>query len=333
MLIGIDVGFGYTKAVAGNGRQISFPSVIAPRRGTGELGRLLGGEGPKHALDIEEQHGAGPQYLWVGEAAVSADGTRTWDDEAARRGDYDRLVLAALALLGAEGSVAIVVGVPLAMYANRDGRRALRDRLERLEAWVGVDGETARLIRVVTCRVYPQGVGAYISALNSAGGDGLANQPVGLIDVGYRTTDYLLLEPVGGVPVPNEDRSGSLDRGIGAAYDQVRASLGAMASLARVESALLNGGLLTYQGTQRDLRPAFEAAARELAEAVSSHLERAWATQLPYLGGILLAGGGGQALAGYLPTIGRTTTQVVQEPAFANARGYLLLAQGAGTRG
>lgn len=327
MHMGIDVGYGFVKGVSGSGGRCCFPSVVTAARTGGDIIAALGGRAPRHRVELERVSG-GPESWWVGQAAVAAGGKRSWEMAASQRRGYDVLVLAALALLGASGPVAVGVGLPLALYAQKQERRTLRRRLEGLGAWVSVDAEPARYIEVAAAEVLPQSAGAYYAALLAPGGDRLARAPVGVIDVGYRTTDYLLLEPQedGGV-APDETRSGSVDLGIGQVYDAVRsdltADLGMLVPDEVVERALNQGGLLYVHGQEKNIGERFTAATRDLAERVEAEVRRVWAQRLDFVAAALLAGGGGAALAEHLTL---PAVSVVSEPLHANAIGFARMA-------
>ncbi|MGE5590177.1 MAG: hypothetical protein ACM3ZA_06115, partial [Bacillota bacterium] len=194
-----------------------------------------------------------------------------------------------------------------------------------------LNGEEARYVQIGQVRVLPQGLGAYAAYAVSTPSDLAAGRPVGVVDVGYRTTDYLLLQPGTRGAVPDEARSGSIDAGIGQAYESVRAALqretGLMIPAGVVEQALAGNGSLPIRGQEYPLHALFSEAARGVAGRITAELRRAWADRLDFLRAILLAGGGGAALAPYLAL---PAGRVVPDAVFANAQGFLVLAQQVG---
>ena len=68
-VLSVDVGYGYTKAVAASGRRAIFPSVVAPDSGDVlGLGGVFGGQAPGHRVRVRLVAGEARSYL-VGEAA------------------------------------------------------------------------------------------------------------------------------------------------------------------------------------------------------------------------------------------------------------------------
>lgn len=325
---GIDVGYGFVKAAAPDGRRCIFPSAACRAVGSGDLASVLGGQGLRHRVAVQRLP-AGTQEEWlVGDAALAAGASRTWDSEASQRDGYDVLTMASVSILGAEGAVILSLGLPLGLWLKRQERQALRDRLSGLAARVSVDGGPTRSILVTKVKVFPQSVGAYVAALHRPGGERLAGKAVGVVDVGFKTCDYLLLVPgPDGVAVPDEARCGSVDAGIGQATEAVRQYLagqvGTLPPEGVVEAALRGGGLLPVRGRDLDLRPIYQEALADLAARVEAEIRRVWTAQLDYLAAVLLAGGGGAALAPYLRL---PCVQVVPEAIHANALGFALLA-------
>lgn len=330
MRAAVDVGYGYTKAVGEAGGRAVFPSALAPARGAGDLGALMGGGTPRHRVTIEAPVGSSVAGdWWVGEEALRLGASRTWDSAASEREGYGVLVLAGLRIAGAEGPVGLAAGLPLAVWLDRRERRALRDRLEGLGGRVSVNHGPAAHVQIASVRVFPQALGAYLAALRAPGADRLAGRPAGVIDVGYRTTDFLLLEPrEEGVAVPDEARSGSIDLGIGQAYEAVRQAVereaGTLVPPGMVDHFLAQGGRMYFRGQERDLRPLFEDACRRLASDIAAHVRRAWAGRLDFLAAVVVAGGGGAVLA---PHLGFPAQQAAAEPLYANAAGFLAMAQ------
>ncbi len=335
MIVAVDTGYGYVKALAQDGRRACFPSVVFPDAGTGELVQAVGGSGPGHRVTLLPAQGE-PQRLLVGDAAILAGGVRSWDSTAAARRDYARLVLAAVAILGVPGSgpepepVDLAVGLPLASYLQREERRALRQEMLGLRARFHVAGKEPGAMEVRSVRVFAQAVGAYVLA--AAAEPAAVAGTVGLVDVGFRTTDYLLVQQTQGGALPDEARSGSVDTGIGLAYEGVARMIGGQAGVmvppGMVEGALASSGTLTARGRVYDVRSMFETEARAVADRIADQVRRAWGDRMDFLSAALLAGGGGAAtfphLRGFHPML-----RLMEDAFFANAQGFLTLARSA----
>ena len=315
MVVAVDVGYGFTKAVTREGRRTVFPSTVARPTGAG-LAEALGGTSDGHTLSIL----GGPQYR------VGSGGSRAWDSNAADRAGYDALVYAATLLVGAQGDVDLALGLPLAAWLRKDQRRALRDTFSGV-TWASVDGADAAKIAIRSVQVFPQGAGAFQAAV--AGDPALAERPVGLIDIGYRTTDYLLMGHVASGLAPEEAGCGSFDGGAGRIYQHARQTLtehsGVLIPEGAVEDALDHyNGRIYLRGTETDVRPLVAAAAQDLAAEISEQMRRLWSDRLDLLGAVLLAGGGGDLLTPYLSRL-HPLVRPAGDALFANAEGFLLM--------
>ncbi|MBX6351541.1 MAG: ParM/StbA family protein [Clostridia bacterium] len=331
MLVSVDVGYGYTKAVADTGRRAWFPSVVAQGPGFGRLASSIGVAGPGHEVTVRQADGTESRFL-VGEAALLSNGVRSWDLTSSGRRDYGRLVLSALGVLGVAqpetADVDLALGLPLFAFFQADERRRLQQQLAGQRAWIQVGRDGGGYVHIRDVKVYAQAVGAYVTA---AGDGASATQgPVGLIDVGYRTTDYLLLNltPVG--PVPDEARSGSADGGVGTAIEGVARSVseetGVLVPDSMVESALGASGALMVKGRRYDVRDMMTRELEGLGARLVDQIRRAWDDRLDFLDALFVAGGGGQAMFPQLKALHPSAT-LLDDPIFANARGFLSLAQ------
>lgn len=321
---GIDVGYGFTKIVTPTGRRASFPSVCKLSSGDG-LAEVFGPAAADHRLRLMTP-GSGFQEWLVGCSALAADAVRSWSSSGSGRTDYPVLVMAALAAVGATGSVRIAVGLPLSVYADKGERSALLASLNRLTGLVGLDGREPEEIEIAAVSVYPQAVGAYFALAATPQGIRLGSRDLGVVDVGYRTTDFLLMRSL----APDTELSGSIDLGIGdamaAAAQSLVASHGPSFALpdTAIEEALLGDGSIGIRGRVVDLRPAYRARVEQLGQEITERLRHVWAKRLDRLAAIVLSGGGGAAVQ---PFIGLPGAVLADDPVYANAKGFLWLAR------
>ncbi len=329
MVLAVDVGYGFTKAVSPAGLRVSWPTTLrrrpaAPQGLTGTLGAPAEG----HAVRLRWPDEPEAAHYQIGET-----GRRAWAAEAAGRAGYDVQVLAAARLLAGRGEVDLLLGLPLALWTQAGQRNALRQRLEGRAAAVGVDREGEAEVTLRSVRVLPQAAGAFQYALQRD--PALALKPVGLIDVGYRTTDYLVMRRVAAGLALDEAACGSADLGAGLVYERVRQGLteqaGVLVPEGAVEDALANyRGRLYLQGREVDAGAPVAAGLRALAAEVAEEVRRAWGDRLALLGAVLVGGGGGQALAPFLTDL-HPLTRLMPEPVWANALGFLAMAGAAPT--
>lgn len=322
MLVSVDLGYGFVKAVSERGRAI-FPSMLCP---ASESAFDLT-PGTKHLGHVVEFRGAGSltrDRLFVGELAAR-EGRAVQLVLARERFARDAsLVLAATGayLAGAEGRTELAFGLPLAYYKAQ--REEVRRAFEGISFSVRVDDGAERFIMLRTVHVFPQGVGALFSAA-ALPEEGL----VGLVDVGYFTTDYLLVELGPGGAVPLRGYMSSIEVGVATALklfaDAFRDQTGRPLTLSEAQG-LWARKEVTFAGRRLDLEPrkaeARLAAGRAIAEAVLA----AWAEKADFLDGVLLAGGG--ALE-FLPVLRERFRglEVLPDPVFANALGFYRMAE------
>lgn len=320
----MDTGFGFTKAVREDGRRVCFPSAVMARSGSGALSGVIGGGGAGYGVRLE-QYGETRRVL-VGEAALGLGAVRSWDTQAAARTDYEVLTLSALALLGVQGACSLAVGLPLGLYAVTGDRTALRDRLEGLEAKVTVEGREPVSVAVGRVTVLPQAAGAYYAALLVD--RSIGTRPCGVLDIGFRTSDALLMLPVGRSAQPDEMRSVSFDQGIGGTFEAVARAVseetGTMIPAGAVERAANGDGRLAVRGREVDVAERLAVVQRELAEGIAAQLRRLWGADLDLLGALVVAGGGGRALLSHLRGL-TPAVRLASEPLYANAEGFLAL--------
>ncbi|MGB9782608.1 MAG: hypothetical protein ACPLSY_04995 [Moorellaceae bacterium] len=331
--IAVDVGYGLTKAASSLGLKACFPSVAAPATPSDPLGGALGNRAG-HRVSLRGAEGP-PLERLVGEAALrslAAAATLSREKPAAL---HDLFVVAAAYLVGADSGrppagspPELCVGLPLAYYSSQ--RDALRKRLSGLAVYASVDGGPERRVSFSRVLVVPQGAGV---AFAEAGRlpDGL----VGVVDVGTYTTDYLLLEVEGGRPMPVAEACGSAEVGVHlvarAVASAFQAATGAPLPVWAERGALekaARGEPVKFGGRAVDLTPAYRAAVRDAATAVAQQVLAAWGNRAAFLEATLLAGGGAVLFRSELERA-LPCARVVDDPLFANCRGYLAALGGA----
>lgn len=296
--VAIDVGHGWTKGLSATGRRVLFPSLIAHVPAGPDLG-AFGGTKP---ITV-----SGRSYL-VGESARLNATSLFSHDKATDPLTLALAWVAAAKLLGTGyHTVSLGVGLPLSWYAAQ--KSAFADALRGT-----VDVDDCHLL-VETVSVFPQGVGALLSA--GALPDGL----VGLVDIGYRTVDYLVAQVRGGLPSPILDRSGTWQGGMHVAYHAMSQSLEKATSVRFEPHELVERASVTANGQRVTLEPYRAAAFEALAGDLSRHLASSWDGIAEKLDTLLLAGGGALALAPHLS--GLVAPTLLPDAQWANAAGYL----------
>jgi len=327
---GVDVGYGYCKAVAPGGRKVVFPSLVAPDEGRKSFG-LLGPASGKLNYQVKLTGSRIRGSFAVGEAAMRKDmAVRAWDlKEQVAHQNTLVLLFTACALLGASGDVDLGIGLPLEVFVS--ARDQVRPWVEGVSCQIAVNDRPPVPLVIRRVSVFPQAGGAYLHALLREDGQirdrSLLEVGVGVIDVGYRTTDLLMLARTSEGMVPDADRCTTIDQGISAIYEYVwkvlQERIGEPVDIAWVERAFLwNRGVLTFRGEPIDLEPDAEVAREALANQISARVKRLWGRAADLAGKMILTGGGGADL---YPWLKRSLPGLVlgEDPLFANALGYL----------
>lgn len=327
--ISVDLGYGYVKAVNEYGRKVIFPSVVAADPGGSALSDALGGQ-QDYTVKVRRD-GRETPYL-VGEAAVAAAwGSRAWEENQAIHENTGILLATAVALLEPAGPVCLAVGLPLMTYGSQ--RQSLIEFLRGFSADTQVGG--GRWFKIAfdpEIFVFPQGGGAlYHSALHLDGSlrdaSLLSASAVGVVDVGYRTTDYLVMRKGPRGLAVRPELSDSFDLGYSWVYQQIRQALrartGRSLDLQRIEESITrNDGLMTYKGEPIDLQPLEEDANTQLASMLVGRLKSVWGENLDLVNHLIVAGGGGAKIYPHFKRLCGFAT-LAPDPVFANATGYL----------
>lgn len=309
MKVSIDVGYSQVKAISETGKKILFPSVKTNDPTAGRFKTRIG-----HKVEIHSFRSK--RYELVGEAAIqSQSATSTLSREKSIE-MHDLFILTALYLCGASGINQIAVGLPLAFY--RFQKDELKSRLEGLNAQIQVNDGEKRHISVSIANVYPQGAGVLLS--DSL--DVVKNGQLGLIDIGYYITNYLMFELVDGLPYPIAELCGSVDLGIHlvakAIADFYQEKTGAIAPKFLLNDIIIDKPIM-FQGKRLGIMPIsiYERVAQQITQEVLT----VWGKQADLVNQTILAGGGSILLKQFLPF---TNTIIPADPVFANAEGFLL---------
>lgn len=340
MRISVDIGFGYTKAVSEAGKEITFPSVVGVKRASSVTAAFGGDANDDYVVTISDpsKPDEDAHSYYVGDAALTAGGQRTWEAEHAKNRNLDVLISTAMGLLNEKDDepVQLAVGLPMSVYAAQHAD--IQRKLTGLSLRVSVDGEKktgAKEIRVENVFVFPQGAGVYYAALHDIDGSvkdaNMLNKPIAVIDVGFRTTDFLFMT-MGkrGLTPRAEPFTGSLDIGMNTAQKEIQQMAkkplrGYEPDLKEVEKALTwkgMNGILTAKGSTVDLKPFKKQAYEALASDISSQLKQRWGDDVNTLAAIIVGGGGGDDLFGHFENAFEIA-QKIDKPEYANARGYL----------
>lgn len=300
-ILGIDIGFGFTKASNGKDSLI-FKSVLGEETDLQFREKLLmGGEAEDH-LQIEVD---GKSYF-LGELAERQSNVRFFTlDQGQFISSFAKvLALAAAArLVGGFIPVNLVTGLPIGHY--RQHKDELAKILQGEHRVVVTDGEGKRqekTVNVNKVRVVPQPFGSLFNLMLNDIGElrdkRLVKEKIGIIDVGFRTSDYTVSDKMR----YSERGSRTTDSGIARAFSVIAGKLreksGINIELYRLYEAVERGSI-KIRGKEYDLKGITEQVFGQLATAVANEVDRLWVDDWD-IDTMVVTGGGGAVLAKHL---------------------------------
>lgn len=321
LVISVDLGYGFTKTVSEKNK-IIFPSAVAAGS---ELDLGLSSKKTGHLVQFRSTGSTVRRHFFVGELAVK-EGRATQVTLAREKFAHEAsllLVFTAAYLAGGEGQVALAYGLPVAYYRHQ--KDAVRAAFQGKAAYVSVDGGPEKYISLSAVYVFPQGVGALFSAESLLPKEGL----VGLIDVGYYTTDYLLVELAEGEANPLSGYTSSVELGVSTALklfaEAFQGNTGKPLSLSDAQ-VLWGKKQVSFAGSKMNVEPMAEEARKSAGDSIIEAVRAAWSEKIDFVDQILLAGGGAVE---FFPVLsGRFfDVQLIPEAQFANAVGFYKMAQ------
>ncbi|MGB0212112.1 hypothetical protein [Algiphilus sp.] len=300
-VLGLDIGFGFTKVTDGRSHQI-FKSVV----GEAAEAAFTNTISPDGEPGAHRQIAIGDESYFVGETAEAGSRGRGFTlDQQQLLSRYARVLAAtAIAPLVPSGEpLRVVTGLPISfLRRHRDGLAALLQQRQQVTI-TRADGSTEdKQIHIEKVRVIPQPFGAlFHHMLNPQGKIGaqrFIKEKIGVIDIGFRTADYAISDRTR----YSERGSQSSDAGISLAYTAIANALteqaGVQVELYRLYEAVERGSI-KIKGKRYDLTKLTERAFRALATRISNEINRLWADDWD-LDAVVIAGGGGATLLPYL---------------------------------
>src|SRR5439155_11174765 len=317
---GVDIGYGFTKVAAPGRPPLVIPSIVGSneelsyRSDVGDRIRIV-------PLSLN-----GHSYL-VGEAArrFSRHRYRIFDSTWAESPYYLLLFVSALMRTekGAGEPAAVVTGLPVSHYTQ--------ERVKQVQSLLGqahsVRTSTGEvLFNVEKTKVIPQSFGSFFDLIlndeERLKDPDRIREKVGIIDIGFQTTDLALA-----TPQFIESSSGSLDVGVRSVSDQLSRDLSRKYAITldtiEAEEALRHRSVKIF-GESVDVSEIIDERTREVAELILSYAHSLWGRG-ERLNRLILTGGGANIFHSYFT--GYPNLHVPEETALSNVRGYLKLAR------
>ena len=296
---GIDIGFGFTKATDGK-EFVLFKSLL------GEATDI------QFSLPIVKSE-AGPcmhvlldgQSYFVGDFAEQHSNTRqfTLDQEKLLTDFCKVLALTAMGyLFDTYAPVNIVTGLPVGYYREYHPRFAKMLKGNHEISYQMNDGSSeTRRIHINNLRVIPQPLGSIFNVLMNESGKitnrELAKQKIGVIDIGFRTTDFCIFDGLQYV----ERGSSTTDNGIAKSFSVISKKLREESKvnieLYRLYNAI-GTGFIKIRGKEYNISKLKDAVFSHTAGIIASDVSRLWADDWD-IDVIIISGGGAMELLNF----------------------------------
>ena len=296
-VVGLDIGFGFTKAT--NGREcIVFKSLL------GEASEIqfrmnIGRGEPIRSMHVTLDG----QSYFVGEYAEQQSSVRqfTLDQEHLTEDMSRVLALAALGhLVDSYAPINLVTGLPVGYY------REYHPRIKKVLAgpheitFEQSDGAgQSRKLNIGQVRVIPQPLGSVFNLLmNDTGRLGnrdLAREKIGVVDIGFRTTDFCIFDRLQYVERGSATTDTGISRCFGLIAKKLREESGVNLELYRLYKAV-ETGFIKVRGKEYNLARIRDAVYASTAQIIAGDAERLWADDWD-MDTILITGGGAAELA------------------------------------
>jgi plasmid segregation protein ParM len=337
MKISVDIGFGFVKVMSEHGMKENFPSVIA-KRSDNSLRGIVGSSGDDYSIiywEIDKNNEKlNEKKCFVGDAGITNGGTRKWEDKSEFNVEEMKIFISmAVGLVNPNNEeVDLCVGLPMSYYLQK--KDELISVLETINARIAIGNKKISEVRFNSIFCFPQGAGAYYGAIFDKNGEvkdyNLATSSVGVIDIGYRTVDYLVMgKGRKGISII-DGLSGSLEEdGMNKVFQNIQKIVSELPDVQRevalidIEKAILwFGSKFDYRKTTINLVPYEETAYKEHAEKIAAEIKRRWGSDADSLTTILITGGGGQPLFSILKSKFEQA-ELQEDCSYANCAGYL----------
>jgi len=325
-VVGIDIGFGFTKVTDGS-KDIIFKSILGEAAEIQFQDELF----PRKKQEFMHIRIDGRDYF-AGELAERQSNVRLFTLDQSQFITQFARVLALVALgnlVNNYDMINVITGLPVGYY--RQFKDALANGLlgEHKFSFVKSNGETIEKIFTISkIRIIPQPYGSLLNLF--LGDDGkpinseFLKQKVGIIDIGFRTTDYVISDKLQYC----ERGSKTTDNGIAKAFsvvaNKLREKSGVNIELFKLYDALVKGSI-KIRGKEYDLNNIKEQVYHQLATQIVADAERFWIDDWD-IDFVVISGGGSVLLEKHLTSLMPNARSVFSQGIdvrFFNVKGYL----------
>lgn len=339
--IGLDLGYGYTKGVNDNNKEILFPSIISMDMGFSPLDssadifkehKEFNIRTVQENLKISISNGIDRREFLVGESARNESNSSNLLDNNKINSIETKVLLAASSVLlfpNDKVPVNLITGLPINQI--RSQKQEFKDMFMKYKAVVSLpEYNIEKLIKFDKVDILPQGTGAvYASIWNDIKKYTIPNTYILFIDWGYKTIDYIVFAiNSNGVPKLAGNFSGSLNNGMfqigNDANMAFQSKTGQMLEVGFLNQ-LVSDGKTWFDGYWVDISKELKLIEEDRARKVKAALKSKLADIIDKIAVTFIGGGGGITMLPYLKDFS-ISTQLVNDAQMGNAKGYRLIA-------
>lgn len=335
-IVAVDLGYGYVKAISSTGKQVLFPSLVGSGYERGLINLFGGSSNDLSNIHVREQN----EDFFVGDLAKeSRSQSRIFERERFNHKYTHILLNVAIQLVIGENTnaVKVVTGLPLDFYGSqaKDFQKSIIGVQPELE-WKSGSVSGKRKVAIEQALVFPQGAAAIFAALIDENGRPVYPELmkegtiIGLIDIGFRTTDFVVVEmQKGGSFVPKTKLSGTVDEGVINLYREIQQAYKTKTGGADLNESyvdrIIRDRRLHYRGEKIDFSSVIGTSMQAITANIVDRLKSVWAEESDLFDAIFLAGGGGEVFAEQFQPAFDYRLKTIPSNQFANATGYLRL--------
>jgi plasmid segregation protein ParM len=329
-VLGIDIGFGFTKATNGKDTLI-FKSIFGDATDI-QFWADFGEGGPTDHIHVTID---GKSYF-IGDLAEQQSSVLNFTlDQERLLADYVKVLSLTVAGMFLKNDASInvpvnlVSGLPIGYFKENHAR--FNDLLagHHTVTYHSHDGQQKnREIYINKVRMLPQPMGSILNLLMDDKGKiankELAKQKIGVVDIGFRTTDFAILDRLRYINRGSKTIDTGISKGFSVIANKLREKSSVNVELYRLYRAAETGSI-TMRGHGFSFPKIRDQVYSQLAISIANEIDRLWADDWD-IDAIFLSGGGSRELAVYLEPL--ITGNVIpadpgQDSRLNNVKGYM----------
>ena len=328
-VLGIDIGFGFTKATNGQ-ETIIFKSIFGDASEI-QFWADFGDSSPTDHIHVTID---GKSYF-VGDLAEQQSSVLNFTlDQERLISDYVRIFALTVAGLFYKNNstinvpINVVSGLPIGYFKHNHERfNEILTGHHRVTYHSQNGNKNTREIYINKVRMLPQPLGSILNELMDTDGrivnEELATKKVGVVDIGFRTTDFTILDHLRYIDRGSRTIDTGISKGFSVISSKLREKCGVSVELYRLYKAA-EEGTIKMRGHGFSFEKIRDQVYSQLAANIANELDRLWADDWD-IDTIILTGGGCRELGKYLqPLIAGNIKPIdsYNDPRLNNVQGY-----------